>query len=436
MVLIEQILADPNPFYSLEYKGVGYFWGDYALSRYGVDNGALRPESPYSAVETRRRYSTVDKSYHFVNKWNDIHYPRWSFPPVEASFVFPVDMVETRSAFKLQKWFGDINENFDTSVFIAELPEAVRHITNTATDLVHCLLALRRGHISKAFSYLGIKGRKRTKVTFFDTRTNRVVTRRITGTEHKKRMIRDYKILNRNHRKRNWHASRKLGKSKSRHPDFVNFASQRFLELQYGWLPLFQDTEKLVKLAVLGARDLPKPEIRKRISTIGEATIVDSSQGSSTGDGSIRIGYDIVMQLKDPVALADHSFGVSSFKPALWEAVPLSFVVDWFIPIGQWIRGVELPTAFVLKQCTKTVKTVWETTTIGDSDPSDLSVDRAYFGGNSITTKHRSFTRAPGDLPQMSLTGVLAHASDGISNDIQHAAVAIALLKTIFLNKG
>jgi len=438
MEVISIVTPQPCPFLTHEFKGTAWDWTARNEQRYGVNNKHLRPASDYSAFKQIVETSVVEKSYHFVNKWNDIHYPRWSFGPSHGSVETNEEWLETRGALKVQKWFDKLHSVVDTNVLIAELPEAVSHITKTATDLVNALRALKKGRISAAFGHLGIKGRRKAKVSFYDRKKGKVVNRRISIKQHKRLMNEDYQRLNRRYRHLLKRGRWKLGKSKFQSPDFANFAAEKWLELQYGWIPLIGDMDTVMRLAIEGVLKTPKPLIQKRISTTKAVTLGNVlGQGTDTVDGNRRIGYDIVLQLKDPVGLANYAFGVGSVVPAIWEAVPFSFVVDWFIPIGDWLKNISVPTGFRVHSLSKTDKIDYVHTTVGEEDPSDLSVDRVYFGGNTTTTTLKSFNRTiGGTLPQMTLTGIVGHASDGLSNDINHAITAISLLKTIFLNKG
>lgn len=56
--------------------------------------------------------------------------------------------------------------------------------------------------------------------------------------------------------------------------------------------------------------------------------------------GDLTVKGKIIAKIKDPVEFKSGKLGLN-VSTTLWELVPYSFVVDWFIPIGDWIRNAD-----------------------------------------------------------------------------------------------
>lgn len=110
----------------------------------------------------------------------------------------------------------------------------------------------------------------------------------------------------------------------------------RWLELQYGWLPLLSDVYESSK-AFSRIADGPRTEVykvyRRRIksqSTFESFRFINSTMRSN---GSITA----IMRenLTRP-----RSLGLENPASVIWEIIPYSFVIDWFIPIGTYLENL------------------------------------------------------------------------------------------------
>lgn len=109
----------------------------------------------------------------------------------------------------------------------------------------------------------------------------------------------------------------------------------RWLELQYGWLPLLGD------IYTIGNEFFPEPKFRAKKSVVTE---LRDDVKNVYGYGAVKLvdRYSIVGHFNiDGVALPTmQHLGVLNPLGVLWEAVPFSFVVDWFLPVGDWISSL------------------------------------------------------------------------------------------------
>lgn len=111
-------------------------------------------------------------------------------------------------------------------------------------------------------------------------------------------------------------------------------AQNRWLELQYGWSPLFSDLKKaMVELSLL-----PEAPILKFV----KSSVFESSDGIRGGVSIVKRKQVLKTSCYYALTNRDNRNAAQwnlASNPLLtaWEKVPYSFVVDWFIPIGDFI---------------------------------------------------------------------------------------------------
>lgn len=130
-------------------------------------------------------------------------------------------------------------------------------------------------------------------------------------------------------------------------------SASAWLEYRYGWRPLLMDCADLFKV-LSGQGRVPGVVLRKR-----HRQSFDWS-GSSSADvfnntyqrvrGEHKLSYRSTVhagaryKITDPryEQFLSTSLGLSlDFVPStVWELVPFSFVADWFVNVGDWIRSV------------------------------------------------------------------------------------------------
>lgn len=125
------------------------------------------------------------------------------------------------------------------------------------------------------------------------------------------------------------------------------------LEVQYGWRPLMQDIE--------GAYD----EIRRPVRADGylikvKSTFEDVSKalvsynGSTTGYSPFNVVQDDTLLKRSQVSLwyvvdndmllTASAIGVTNPMEIVWEVTPYSFLLDWIIPVGNFLGALTATT--------------------------------------------------------------------------------------------
>jgi len=148
-------------------------------------------------------------------------------------------------------------------------------------------------------------------------------------------------------RKGDWaHAMVTLGLTK-RNLNFKN-ASEAWLELQYGWLPLLSDifgAVEVVKEALTGDPLQHHTYAKRRVT---EGLWIPKLSGnsdywynqSSSGVASVEVETKFRFRIAD--ALAAYLAGFQLMNPLymVWVGTPFTFVVDWILPIGDWLSSL------------------------------------------------------------------------------------------------
>lgn len=232
----------------------------------------------------------------------------------ESGLVVPPSMrdqalIKARLAMKQQ----DVN----LGVAFAERKRTADLVTTTATSLVKSLRNLRRGRWRQAWRDLGT-----------------------SGPEPRGRSI-----------------------------------PQKWLEMQYGWKPLLSDVYGSVD--ALARRDNSDWRVTGKGSVrvnLGNAKSISHNPGYT--DVSVRgwkgcfVRIDAVPENDMLKALS--ALGVTNPAVIGWELVPFSFMVDWFLPIGQYLDSLDAMLGYGPATCSISSfsKAEWIVTRSGGESPT------------------------------------------------------------------
>lgn len=143
---------------------------------------------------------------------------------------------------------------------------------------------------------------------------------------------------------------------------FVKKIPPSWLELQYGWRPLLSD--------IYGAvQQLSKPDREPLIHCNGYAESrerLKTACGSVTGRSSASIEHDVThkcwvslyYKLNNPGLATQSQLGLLNPFEIVWECLPYSFVVDWFLPIGPWMSSLTADAGFTFKGGSRSLMSV------------------------------------------------------------------------------
>lgn len=132
-------------------------------------------------------------------------------------------------------------------------------------------------------------------------------------------------------------AARCLGTSPRRGSRLVpKDVSGRWLELQYGWLPMLSDVFESAK-AFESLSNGP----RKQTIVVKRGLRTQYTTPNSEGKGVIFERRQIRYEREEELS-ALRSLGLSDPLSIAWELVPYSFVIDWFVPIGSYLSNLSV----------------------------------------------------------------------------------------------
>lgn len=130
-------------------------------------------------------------------------------------------------------------------------------------------------------------------------------------------------------------------------------AAEMWLELQYGWMPLVMDIYNGVQVvndAVNPAKSPPEQltcvrRVQQRLlvrsPTHANPAIWPGFTSTSEGTGAVEVRYRF--RISDPNVAYLNSIGLLNPLSFAWAATPFSFVLDWLLPVGTWLKALSAP---------------------------------------------------------------------------------------------
>jgi hypothetical protein len=169
----------------------------------------------------------------------------------------------------------------------------------------------------------------------------------------------------------------------------------RYLEFNYGWKPLF--------LSIEGSYELFNQQVRKSLLVTGRRTISNSKQRKP------QYGYDGYLSTKirhrciitgsiDDTYERIAQQGLGNPATVAWELIPLSFVADWVLPVGDFLQALQAP-------CGLNFVSGAESTVAGQkfritkSNPSWTVVSPSGIQGKGFTFVRKALTGFPNPSP-------------------------------------
>lgn len=272
--------------------------------------------------------------------------------------------------------------SFNMGVFLGEGREALDMIARTATTLARSMRALKRGDIAGAARALHVKPPPSSRYTRRGVAENEV--------------------------------------------------SSRWLELQYGWMPLISDVYE--GAGYLATRLQAPFEQRYRARRQVIADFVPSGQNF---EAYFAVGWTRKQVIARLTEVSETSLaGLQDPASVAWELAPHSFLADWFIPIGNYLHARALDSALTGTYTTTTVvKTV---TSFSGVKPTDSPTPQYYpysqvttgVFGQTVRTSMSRIVEGSLDVPVPSFTRL----SDVPS--WKRAANAVALLTQAVIRGG
>lgn len=207
-------------------------------------------------------------------------------------------------------------------------------------------------------------------------------------------------------------------------------AAQKWLAVQYGWRPLLADISNgLDACAELFEESTPTIAVHARAKEVN-SSILKTTTAVTSGCGwdikrttvhQAHCRLDFVLNL--PELATASQLGLLNPFEIVWELVPFSFIVDWFVPVSQWLGTLDAGFGWTFKG--GSVSQISRAEDFGAKRYISHSSVKA-FKGNPLMLKAFRFTRSV-----FTSTPVPApYYRDPFS--VERALNAIALLRVLF----
>lgn len=173
-----------------------------------------------------------------------------------------------------------------------------------------------------------------------------------------------------------------------------------WLEYTFGWVPVITDIYTGCQIL---SRDFPYEKIissakKNHFKNYFSSGYVDSFSGIS----SVRMQSQI--RIKNPNLLLADQLGLLNPALVFWDAVPFSFVVDWFLPVNKFLTSFSNGAGIEFKNGFTTYKTFYEGSTLELAAVPPLSGSyhsRSFFRDDHMIARPSLFDRSK--LPSPSL---------------------------------
>lgn len=269
----------------------------------------------------------------------------------------------------------DMVDNRTLAVLRRQREEAVRKVERKALHLVKAYRSLRRGNFKAFVETLGVQPKKK-------------------------------------HRRKKW----------SRPEE----ASSLWLEYWFGWSPTISDINNALKIW-----DSPYPDATfTAASGFREERVLheDNSAGTylrDAYDAQFIVRLQAKVRVSNPNLYRANQLGLVNPVGVVWELVPFSFLIDWFVNVGEVIGGYtsELGLEFRDRQVMRLARSTATSVYLGNKNYP------GYHYGWDGTARVRLMNREIGSFPTPSLTYTVPRIS------WTRAATAISLLVSVFSNK-
>ncbi len=171
----------------------------------------------------------------------------------------------------------------------------------------------------------------------------------------------------------------------------IKDVSSVILEWRYGWSPLMQDIQNAVEV-------LQKPYPPTKIIARGS---YNGSQKLFTYGGSAAITEHFsehvtcrgTIQVTNPNLALANQLGFINLAYVAWEAIPFSFVVDWFLPVGNFLNNFTSYAGLTLSDASITMR---RKSSVVDYPSTEYVGDYTYVTGKPIRVHSKKITRTVG----------------------------------------
>jgi hypothetical protein len=203
-----------------------------------------------------------------------------------------------------------------------------------------------------------------------------------------------------------------------------------WLELQYGWMPLVKDIYGTVELLHedLSSKDFLERATASASRTLDKTWHPENRLGTTVSSSSVyAIKYIVYYRVIDRETRTLQQLGIINPVEVAWNILPFSFLVDWLLPIGNYLQSITATAGLQFDRGVKCIK-IAQTSTRTDhgEDLAGPPISRRTYRFNYTGSRRKiEFRREVlTDFPPVSLPSF----KNPFSRD--HLLNAVALLST------
>jgi hypothetical protein len=282
-------------------------WTGSTTPGFGKVKGLQLPDNPHTVqlhktdysmgYDLRRTYANPDTTYN--NGWRADTHP-FSEPAFIPTFGSEFDGVSNAAVKKLNA-NANLGVQANMAQNLAQYTQTTNMISQNAKRIAASMLALRKGQFSQAANLLVANDR-----------------------------------------------SKSIRKGQ---PSKTKSLANNWLELQYGWKPLLSDIDESMRILasymqnsqgskqVRGSASINKSWRVPQYHSGGVPPSVGNEYLSQMWQCKFVVRYRVSSHLTSSLA----QFGFTNPINLVWEILPYSFVVDWFLPIGPYLESLSAP---------------------------------------------------------------------------------------------
>lgn len=161
-----------------------------------------------------------------------------------------------------------------------------------------------------------------------------------------------------------------------------------FLAYRYGISPLIGDIQGSADALVEYFDALPRTVVKSRGSDFDESEETWTSSGFNMRlykSTFVEVAYKVTYAIPSvPIRLIEE-LGFTNPANVIWELVPFSFVADWFLPIGNYLKYVSSANNLTLHTCERS-------TFIFQYRQLDCTVPEGVYDDNFVTNRDRTIS--------------------------------------------
>jgi hypothetical protein len=204
--------------------------------------------------------------------------------------------------------------------------------------------------------------------------------------------------------------------------DRAQAAANAWIELQYGWKPLIAEAqgagESLAKLAL--DRRTATAEAKKSVSLSHERVLEENIKDSYRKcDTKIDCKGSVIYRVDPGWAHWLSGIGLTNPLSPAWELTPWSFIIDWFIPVGDTIAALDAVLGATFVTGSRTIHITRDISTM------EIYSRSGYSGFSVLTRREIEIVRTPffdfPGVPMMQFKSPLswAHAANALALAVQ-----------------